>query len=89
MSVAYGLKVESEDDRYIATAEEGVGPVAIAAVPGAFLVDLIPALKYVPAWMPFTSFKRKARKWRSLAMTMIDVPFEAAVRNIVSIVLPS
>jgi len=78
MSIAYGLDVKEKGDPYVATAERGVHPLVAAAVPGAFLVDAIPALKYVPAWMPFAGFQRKARVWRELAMTMINMPFEAA-----------
>lgn len=85
MSIAYGLDVQDKDDPYIATAEQGIHPLVAAAVPGAFLVDMIPILKYVPDWMPFAGFKRKAKEWRKLALAMIEVPFEAAKRKIVSI----
>lgn len=83
ISIAYGLDVLPKDDPYIATAEKGVHPVVIAAVPGAFLVDVIPALKHVPDWFPFAGFKRKAKEWRKLARIMLDVPYEAAKRKIV------
>ncbi|RDB18406.1 hypothetical protein Hypma_000372 [Hypsizygus marmoreus] len=84
ISIAYGLEVQPKNDLFIETAEKGVHPLVAAGVPGAFLVDVIPALKYVPDWMPFAGFKRKAKEWRKLAMTMVDVPFEAAKRKIVS-----
>jgi hypothetical protein len=83
MSIAYGLDVLPKDDPYIATAEQGVHPLVVAGVPGAFLVDSIPALKYIPDWMPFAGFKHKAKAWKNLALTMINMPFEAAKRNIV------
>ncbi|KAF9459105.1 cytochrome P450 [Collybia nuda] len=84
ISVAYGLDVLPKDDPYITTAEKGVHPLVVAAVPGSFLVDLIPALKYVPDWLPFAGFKRKAKEWRELGRMMVDVPYEAAKRNIKS-----
>jgi len=82
MSITYGLETQPKDDPFIKTAEAGTEPLAIAAVPGAFLVDVFPILKYVPEWMPGASFQRKAREWRKLARAMIEVPFAATKRNL-------
>ncbi|KAG6908819.1 hypothetical protein DXG01_003172 [Tephrocybe rancida] len=82
IAIAYGIKVQPKDDPYITTAAEGVHPLLVAGVPGAFLVDSIPILKYVPDWVPFADFKRKAKHWKKLALDMIDLPYEAAKRNI-------
>ena len=86
ISIAYGLDVSAKNDPYLATAQAGVHPLVIAGVPGAFLVDTIPALKYVPDWMPGAGFKRKAKEWRKLAMAMVEQPFQAAKRQLVCVV---
>ncbi|KAK0440601.1 cytochrome P450 [Armillaria borealis] len=78
LSIAYGLEVLPENDPYILAAEEGLCSLAKAAVPGAFLVDSIPLLKYIPG----ATFKRKAKKWRQYSKTMREMPFEAAKRRI-------
>lgn len=83
LSVAYGLDIKPKDDPYIQTAERGVHPLVAAAVPGAFLVDMLPILKYVPEWMPGAGFQKKAREWARLAMTMVDMPYEACKERIV------
>lgn len=83
MSVAYGLDVQPQNDPYISTAEQGVHPLVAAAVPGAFLVDTLPFLKYVPEWMPGAGFQTKAREWKKLARRMVEVPYEAAKQRIV------
>ena len=83
MSIAYGLEVQPDDDPYIKTAEQGVRPLVVAAVPGAFLVDVLPFLKHVPEWFPGAGFQKKAKAWKKLAHTMIEVPFAAAKKNIV------
>ncbi|PPQ87697.1 hypothetical protein CVT25_011464 [Psilocybe cyanescens] len=88
MSIAYGLAVKPKDDPYIRTAEKGVHPLVAAAVPGAFLVDMLPFLKYVPEWMPGAGFQTKARKWKNLARSMVEVPFAAAKRNLANGVSP-
>jgi len=45
MSVAYGLQTLPENDVYIMTAEKAVHPLSVAAVPGTFLVDVLPFFK--------------------------------------------
>jgi len=65
-------------------AEEGVRSISTAANPGAFLVDMLPWLKYVPDWMPFAGFKRKAKEWRKVALAMLEKPFEVAKQKFVS-----
>jgi hypothetical protein len=64
-------------------AKAGVDPCVPALIPGTFLVDVIPALKYVPDWLPGASFKRMAKKWRRLAIAMRDIPYENAKQEIV------
>ncbi|KAG6883974.1 hypothetical protein C0993_002332 [Termitomyces sp. T159_Od127] len=78
----YGLEIQPKNDYYVETAARAVRPLFEAAIPGAFLVDSVPILKQVPDWMPFAGFKRKARKWRKLALDMVNIPYEAAKRNI-------
>lgn len=82
MSVAYGLDVQPQNDPYIATAEQGVHPLVVAAVPGAFLVDTLPFLKFVPEWIPGAGFQTKAREWKKLARRMVEVPYKAAKQRI-------
>ncbi|TDL20244.1 cytochrome P450 [Rickenella mellea] len=77
MGVAYGIQIADSGDRYVRAAEEALQSVAIAGTPGAFLVDILPILKYVPEWFPGASFKRKAREWKRLSYEMRDAPFNA------------
>jgi hypothetical protein len=84
ISVTYGIDVLPKNDPYIATAENAIQPLFIAAIPGTFLVDTFPWLKYVPDWMPFAGFKRKAKEWRKLAMAMVENPYKAGKEKIVS-----
>ncbi|KAG6867871.1 hypothetical protein C0993_009945 [Termitomyces sp. T159_Od127] len=82
MSMTYGIKVDSKDDPYIQIAKEGVQGFVIAAVPGAFLVDSIPFLRFIPDWMPFAGFKRQAKYWRKQVRYMFNKPYEVAKHNI-------
>ncbi|KAJ6580672.1 cytochrome P450 [Mycena capillaripes] len=82
MDVTYGIGVHSSDDPYIQIAKDAVHGVSVASIPGAFLVDTIPALKYVPEWMPGGEFQRKAREWRKVTRDLMEVPFAEAKRKI-------
>lgn len=77
MDIAYGLKVKSKNDPFIAAAEKGVAALLIAGVPGAYLVDSIPLLRYIPDWLPGAGFKKKAREWRKNTDIMVEKPFAA------------
>lgn len=76
MRVAYGIVVKPYvNSVYVTAAETAVTTLSLAAIPGTFLVDLIPALKYVPQWFPGASFKKKAAQWRNELNDFIDLPF--------------
>jgi hypothetical protein len=72
MNVAYGIKVKDSDDPYILNAEEALYGLAEAGIPGTFLVDFLPFLKYVPNWFPGATFKRKADRWNKVNKTALD-----------------
>ncbi|KAF8488264.1 CyP450 monooxygenase [Gautieria morchelliformis] len=66
-----------------ATIMEATEAVLSAVIPGGFLVDTLPILKYVPEWMPGAGFKTKARIWRQVATQMPVVPFNACKKALV------
>ncbi|KAJ6491300.1 cytochrome P450 [Mycena vitilis] len=84
LSVAYGINVLPQNDPFVALAEEAIHTLVYAVVPGRFLVDMIPILKYVPTWFPGAGFKRKAKEWSKLSQAMIDLPFAETKRDIAS-----
>ncbi|KDQ59121.1 hypothetical protein JAAARDRAFT_127559 [Jaapia argillacea MUCL 33604] len=77
MDIAYGIRVSGENDKYARAAADALASVSEAGVPGKFLVDLIPILKYVPAWVPGADFQKKAAYWRELKDRFINDPFKA------------
>ncbi|KAJ7894650.1 cytochrome P450 [Mycena olivaceomarginata] len=82
MDVTYGIDVRSSDDQYISIAEEAMHGLSVASIPGAFLVDTIHALKYVPDWVPAAGFNLKAKAWRKVTRALQEVPFTETKRNI-------
>ncbi|KAJ7242999.1 cytochrome P450, partial [Mycena rebaudengoi] len=80
MSIAYGIDTLPSNDPYMETAEAAIDAITQAVVPGRYLVDMIPILKYVPAWFIGAGFKRQAREWKKLTDKMVQLPFQAAQR---------
>ncbi|KAL1718354.1 cytochrome P450 [Schizophyllum commune] len=75
VSATYGIHVRSKEDPHIVEAELLMRRLMSSAAPGAYLVNSIPALKYVPEWMPGANFQAEAREWRSRAQEIVDRPF--------------
>ena len=85
LSMTYSISVRPYNDPYIAIAEEAVAAIAELLIAGAFLVDIIPILKYVPDWFPGAKFKRKAAMMRTHAERMRNATFEATTKLMVFI----
>ena len=56
---------------------DAVAVIAELLIPGAFLVDFIPILKYVPEWFPGAKFQSKAAMMRKHAAIMRNTTFAA------------
>ena len=82
MDVAYGIKAV-DNDPLIKLANDGNHYTADASVPGRYLVETLTWLKYVPAWVPGASFKRKAAEAKALLKDVGSVPFQIVKRAIV------
>jgi hypothetical protein len=79
MNIAYGFDIKSKDDPFITEALKVTYAFQVAILPGAFLVDRIPLLKYVPAWMPGAGFKRFAEYYRKATYSSHLRPFDFAM----------
>jgi len=88
LALTYGLPIRTQDDPYLALAEEAVRTVSAAAVPGAFLVDFMPFLKYIPEWVPGAGFQTTAKKFFEIQKRFRDEPFNAVLKNIVRSPIP-
>lgn len=84
MNVAYGIQIAGPHDEYIVNIRESMRGIAIAAVPGSFLVDFIPALKYLPSWFPGGGFKKVAKYWAEVNRKVLQFPFNRVRHEMVS-----
>lgn len=86
IDIAYGIEVLSENDPYIRNAELALNSVGYAAAPGAFLVNTIGLLKYIPEWVPGAGFQKQARKWRVFSDAMLNEPIDAVKKALVGFI---
>ena len=73
----YSINIHPYNDPYIAIGEEAMEAIAELLVPGAFFVDIIPILKYVPEWFPGAKFQTKAAMMRKHAAIIRNTTFAA------------
>ncbi|SJK97106.1 uncharacterized protein ARMOST_00356 [Armillaria ostoyae] len=73
-TAAFGYQTVKNDE-FVRIAEEAQLAMVSAARPGAYLVDFIPFLKYIPEWFPGAHFQRVAREGRDLAEDLQNKPY--------------
>ncbi|KAI0260545.1 cytochrome P450 [Gloeopeniophorella convolvens] len=79
--ITYGYHVREDEDPIIQLAEDTMQDFAQVTKPGAFLVDLVPALKYVPTWFPGAGFKRLGLEIQGRATNMVETPYQFTKRE--------
>ena len=83
LSMAYGIEIKPIKDPFIDLAESAMKSLGKAGNGGAFLVDQIPILKYVPEFVPGAGFKKQARIWRKIQEDFRERPYLASVEAMV------
>ncbi|KAJ7897690.1 hypothetical protein B0H14DRAFT_2430334 [Mycena olivaceomarginata] len=81
MLVAYGIDVLPSNDPYLSLAYEAVQTLSNAGIPGKYLVDSLPNLKYVPSCFPGVGFQRDAEEWSKLSQRLADAPLAETRRQ--------
>ena len=74
----YGIDITPEDPKYVPLLHEALEGPTEGLMAGSFLVEHIPALQYVPAWVPGAGFQKKFARWRRLAGDLLNLPFADA-----------
>ncbi|GJE96529.1 cytochrome P450 [Phanerochaete sordida] len=62
-------------DPVIKLVEEAADTAIETVAAGIWMVDVIPVLKYVPAWFPGAGFQRKAEEYKTLVDGLFDIPY--------------
>ncbi|KAL1718352.1 cytochrome P450 [Schizophyllum commune] len=82
LRLAYGLDIQKKDDPHVTDAEALLRMLTKSSIQGSYLVNSVPALKWVPEWLPGADFKRVARLWRRLGNAIVDKPFHEVKESV-------
>ncbi|KAG1747590.1 cytochrome P450 [Suillus lakei] len=84
LNLAYGSKVTENVDYFIGILREGFETNAILYQPGRWLVEVMPSLRFVPAWFPGADFKRVAFDVGQKLSRLDTIPFNWTKQEIES-----
>ncbi|EJD39103.1 cytochrome P450, partial [Auricularia subglabra TFB-10046 SS5] len=74
LKLIYGYNAAEADDRLVEIVEKGMAAFSQSSTPG-WMVDIIPAIRFLPAWLPGMGFLRQASVWRVDGLEMWHEPF--------------
>lgn len=80
--VGYGIDVDKSDVDYLGIAHSAMAIFSLAFVPGKYLAESFPILRFLPSFFPGAQFKRDAAEWYPIVRRMCDVPWQAALTAI-------
>lgn len=85
IQVSYGMNDPAYNSKLIDDAEAIVEGFAEVSVPGRFLVDVLPILRFVPAWFPGAGWKRRLQAYGRKSKEVYEQNFEACLERSVSL----
>ncbi|KAI0767394.1 cytochrome P450 [Fomes fomentarius] len=74
LKILYDIDVVNEDDHFIQKVEKAMEGASASSVPGAFMVEFLPFLRHVPAFVPRAGFQRRFAEWRAAASDLKNAP---------------
>jgi hypothetical protein len=80
--------LQGDHDPFVDLADKATEQFSLSTTPGAFLVDVIPLLKHVPAWFPGAGFQRTAQQWSNTLKEMVDMPYDFTKQQIAAGIAP-
>ena len=83
LMLTYGYEVQEGDDPLVNLVDRATEQFSDATVPGAFLVDVFPLLRYVPEWFPGAGFQKKAKEWAATTKSVVEIPYAFAEKGVV------
>lgn len=82
LKMAYGYEIDHRgSDALVDMVDRMVSQFSLAAVPMGWAVDMIPALRHLPDWLPGTAFKKTARQYCKDVEGSAYIPYKFAQRQ--------
>lgn len=83
LEICYGIHVAEAGDEYVSLADQALAGISLSGNFGTFIVDYLPILKYIPAWVPGAKFKREGLKWRRISSRLFNYAFDSVKQKLV------
>ncbi|KAI0097574.1 cytochrome P450 [Nemania sp. FL0031] len=84
LRIVYGYTVEPHrPDPLVQLVDTTTLQIAAGATPGSHMVEFLPALKYIPEWLPGAGWKRSVREWRATLKETCERPLKFAEQRII------
>ena len=78
----YGYPVQENDDPLVNIADRALTNFALSTTPGTFMVDMIPALQYLPRWFPgMRAYWKMVDSWSKDSILLVEAPYEFTCRQ--------
>ncbi|KAI9449566.1 cytochrome P450 [Lactarius psammicola] len=84
LDMTYGYDVKGRDDRKLDVAVRMNKFAAEIFLPGALLINELPFLRHIPAWLPYISYKPLAEFGHNLGLEMVYEPMRFVKESIAS-----
>ncbi|KAH6904124.1 cytochrome P450 98A3 [Coprinopsis sp. MPI-PUGE-AT-0042] len=78
MQISYGVGDMEYNTRLMHVAEAVARGFVEAAIPGRYMVNTLPFLRYVPAWFPGAGWRRRLRALTAINNRLLSEPYEDA-----------
>ena len=80
----YGYSIErNRADPLVDLVEHATDNLSQAFVPLHWVIDAVPAIKYLPDWFPGTSYKKTAQEFRAINEAAAELPYAFVKRQMV------
>ena len=84
LKIVYDMNINDIKDDYVRLAQEAVYGLSVNVVPGVYLAEYFPLLRYIPTWFPGNSLRRSLEYYRPIVKEMRDRPFDKIRQDMVS-----
>ncbi|KAJ7174180.1 cytochrome P450 [Mycena crocata] len=83
LRIAYGYQITENEDPFLEMFDIRAGIFARSTQQAAFLVNIVPALRYLPEWFPGGGFRTTAKKWTRLVQNSVNAPHDYVKQQMV------
>ncbi|KAG6831860.1 hypothetical protein H0H92_006977 [Tricholoma furcatifolium] len=81
LRISHGYEVKETNDPFVELADRATNQFSLSTAPGAYLVDVLPLLRFVPAWFPGAGFQRTAKEWAATLQETVEQPYNFVKRE--------